>query len=411
MRAKLLLLLMMIALTSLKLYAQEKQDTAEFKPSGKLWGYAFGDYFYKGHSDSLNRGKNNQFTGMVKGANAFEFRRIYLGYNYEIAPNFSAELLLAHENEVNATSNGNPVNPASSDLLSDNSRAFYIKLANVRWKNVWKRTDLLIGQAATPAFPLLTEVIWGYRSIERTISDIRRTQSYDFGVSLQGKFTANENYGYDLMIGNGQSAKIENNMYKKFYGDVWAKFLDKKLILDIYSDYEPQIEAPLPGGSMKGHITNNMIKGFIAYTTPKLTVAVEAFVNNLNNEDQGVQTAAPDTKDTLTAFAEGISFYVKGPILKNKLGFFARYDMYNPNTKYDNVKYSAYTDLNGNNNYNSYNKEQFVTAGLDFTPNKQVHIMPNIWYNSYSSMLANQTGSSKSDYDMVYRLTFYYIFR
>ncbi|HEV2355578.1 MAG TPA: hypothetical protein VGR89_15115, partial [Puia sp.] len=28
--------------------------------SGRLWGYAFGDYFHKAHSDSLNRGGNNQ---------------------------------------------------------------------------------------------------------------------------------------------------------------------------------------------------------------------------------------------------------------------------------------------------------------------------------------------------------------
>ncbi|HTS44987.1 MAG TPA: hypothetical protein VMH01_11370, partial [Puia sp.] len=31
--------------------------------SGRLWGYVFGDFYYKGHSDSLNRGGNNQYTG------------------------------------------------------------------------------------------------------------------------------------------------------------------------------------------------------------------------------------------------------------------------------------------------------------------------------------------------------------
>ena len=59
---------------------------SSFKPTGKLWGYTFGDFYYKAHSDSLNRGGANQYTGIEKGRNAFQFRRIYLDYNYNITP-------------------------------------------------------------------------------------------------------------------------------------------------------------------------------------------------------------------------------------------------------------------------------------------------------------------------------------
>src|SRR6478672_5693941 len=170
--------------------AQTTQDTT-FKPSGKLWGYAFGDYYYKAHSDALNRGGANQYTGIEQGRNAFQFRRIYLGYNYDISKKFSAEMLLAAEDNITNRSGA-----TSGDLTSNNKLTFYIKLANLRWKNIWKGTDLVIGQQSTPAFALLIEPIWGYRSIERTITDIRRTPSFDLGVGLQGKFDPDEgNFG------------------------------------------------------------------------------------------------------------------------------------------------------------------------------------------------------------------------
>jgi hypothetical protein len=121
--------------------------------SGRLWGYAFGDYYYKGHSDSLNRGGSNQYTGIPKNRTAFQFRRIYLGYDFNITQKFSAELLLAAEDNFPA---GQPLSTSatSGDELLNNKLSFYIKLMNIRWKNVWKGTDFIVGQQATPAFPL-----------------------------------------------------------------------------------------------------------------------------------------------------------------------------------------------------------------------------------------------------------------
>ena len=70
--------------------------------SGRLWGLFFGDFYVKAHSDSLNRGGNNQYTGIPKNRNAFAFRRLYLGYDYNITSKFSAELLLAAEDDFPA---------------------------------------------------------------------------------------------------------------------------------------------------------------------------------------------------------------------------------------------------------------------------------------------------------------------
>ena len=361
--------------------------------SGRIWGYLFGDYYFKSHSDSLNRGGSNQYTGIPKDRNEFQTRRIYLGYDYNISKTFSAELLLAAEDNI-TTGSGT----TSGDLLTDNKLTFYIKLANIRWKNIWKGTDLVVGQVSTPAFPLLSEKIWNYRSVERTIADVRRTPSYDLGATLQGRFDEKGNYGYNLMVGNGTSAKPENDNFKWFYADVWAKFFDQKLVVDLYGDYEKLNWVPT------WHHSRQMWKGYVAYTTPGLTIGVEGFLNNLKNDN--VATKIAGGNDTLSVQAKGISFYVHGNIVKDKLRFFARYDRFNPDNKIDNNVYNKY--VGNTSNYNDPStKEAFITGGLDFTPYKGVHFMPNVWYNKYD----NQGFAAKyNSYDLVYRMTIYFVF-
>jgi hypothetical protein len=374
--------------------------------SGRIWGYAFGDYYYKSHADTLNRGGSNQYTGIPQSRNEFQMRRIYLGYDYNITKKFSAELLLAAEDNI-TTGSGT----TSGDLLTDNKFSFYIKLANIRWKNIWKGTDLVVGQAATPGYSLLEDKVWNYRSIERNIIDIRRTPSYDFGATLQGKFDpVKGNFGYDVMVGNGTSAKPENDNFKWFYGDVYAYFFNKKLVVNLYADYEKL------NWTSSWHHSRQMVKGYIAYSFPStsnadtsaLTIGVEGFINNLKQDN--FATKISGGTDTLDAVAKGISLYVHGNIIPNKLRFFARYDAFNPTNNIDN---SVYVSYKGNtSNYNDpVTKEQFITAGLDYMPAKKVHFMPNIWYNSYKYEGPDKGASTPyNSHDLVYRLTFYFVF-
>jgi hypothetical protein len=411
------------------LSASDSAFTAGTPMTGRLWGYVFGDYYYKVHADGLNRGSTTQYSGLQKDRNAFQSRRIYLGYDFNFNKKFSSEVLLAAEDNLPA---GNPPTSASlsGDELLNNKLAFYIKLANLRIKNLWDGTDLIIGQQSTPAFATMIEKIWNYRSIEKTIADIRRTPSFDLGVGLQGTFDPKtKNYGYNLLVANGTGAKPANNNYKWVYGDIWAKFFNQKLILDLYADYDKL------NWTDSWHHSRQMVKGFIAYNTAPITIGVEGFINNLK-QDVFATRITDEAVDTLNSVSSGISTYIHGDIIKGKLRFFARYDYLTPTNKVNNSMYNKYVLNTGNYNDNSYSsvatssasavatgdqtyKQEFITLGLDFMPAKNIHIMPNIWYNRYSTQLSADLNNTingalaekaKGDYDLVYRVTFYYTF-
>jgi hypothetical protein len=406
--------------------AQQAADTTHpFKSGGQLWGCAFGDYAVKTNADILNRGGSNQYTGLPQNTSLFQWRRIYLGYKYDISEKFTADFILSAENDYGA-----PFNTASGDLLADNKLAPFIKIANVRWKNLWKNTDLVIGQQNDPAYGIngrnsqTPEEVWGYRSVERTISDIYGTPCYDLGASLQGWFDNAGNFGYMLMTGNGTAAKPENDGFKWMFGDVYAKFLHKKLIIDLYQDYNRLnwgVYTKGPNGPW--YHDRNMTKLFAAYTTEKLTVGFEGFRNTLMGD---LKVLGKDN-DTYyrTSVANAFSVFVRGRILSDadhhaRLGFFARFDNFDPSGNLSDVVAEANTKsyTASTSAYDPTTKQQFVVAGLDYTPHKNIHFMPNLWVNTYTSSLSataandllNTAVTGIKGTDVVWRLTFFYTY-
>ena len=380
-----------------------------WKPVRRVWGYAFGDFYYNAHADAGNRGPETNYNGVPTYRNAFQFRRVYLGYEYDISKKFTAEVLLASEPSANTAVSGT-TSISNSDNLADNKMAFYIKNFDLRWHGVWSGTDLVIGEMLTPAFPMLTEKIWGYRAIERTISDFHRTNAYDVGASLQGVFDpATKNFGYNILIANnsagssaslGSAATANTGFYKAFYGDIYAKFLNQTLIFDLYADYM----KTAPATAAVGGQYRSMLKGFAAYTTPKITFGLEAYTQKFGN---GLSDAT--TKTSVDATALAISVYAHGAIYKDKWGFFARYDGYNPDNDFNaGDVYTSNTNLPA---YSPYTKEHFITAGLDFTPAKNIHFMPNLWFIQYKDQRdPSTTGYLPDSHVLVYRATFFYIF-
>jgi len=439
----------------------QMDSSTEFKPSGRLWGYAFSDFAYKGTADNIgtaaapvSRGGSNQYTGMPANANTFQFRRIYLGYNYDISPKFSAEFLLAMEDDFGSNTGVGSITQSApggvgsaGDLTAGGKFAPYVKYGDIKWKNIFRNSDLKIGSQATPSFAKTdrneqtAEEVWGYRAIERTVSDIRRTPSFDMGASLQGWFDKDGKYGYMLMVGNGQSAKPGTSIDKWFYGDVYAKFFNKRLIVDLYADYQRLnnwgvwVQGPTLGvESINGPLyqSRNMTKLFVAWNTNKLTVGFEGFQNV---ELSGLTVVETDKNTYYKTFsAMAYSFYVRGRIVSApngdpRLNFFARYDNYDPSGNLSTIVNAATTSTvkvsSGVSNYDPYTKEQFVTFGIDYMPVKNVHIMPNVWLNTYNSSLS-QTGTNAAGLaytkigtnevtgikgtDAVYRITLYYIY-
>jgi hypothetical protein len=385
-----ILFVIFLCLASSNSIAQDTTNTKnEFKPSGKLWGYAFGDYAYKLHADPAQRG-NMQYSKLPLNYNSFNFRRIYLGYDYQFSPDISSQLLLAHESPFEA-------NPGSADVLTDNNRSVYIKAMNIRFNNVIPRATIVAGQQSTPTFATLTESFWGYRSIEKTIADMRGiSSSTDLGIGVFGKIGKSENVGYDVLIGNSNGAKLENNNFKKIYTSLYAYFFDKKLV--IQGNFEHDRTALHP---FQKDIST--FKAFAAYKTTTTTIGIEAFTQLQTNNTTYVGGTAPSLD---TAFSDaqpsGISVYLTRELKKGKLNLFARVDVYNPDSKF--IAGKEYTQ-----GYNA-TKEWFATVGLDFIPYKNIHIMPNLWYNQYHSRMTVASGNLKNNYDLEGRVTMYFLF-
>ncbi len=383
------------------------EDTL-FKPVRRLWGLTFGDFYYDAHADASNRGPETNYNGVPTYRNAFQFRRIYLGYDYDINKKFSAEVLLSSEPSANTNVSGTTT-ISNSDNLADNKMGFFIKLFDLRIKSVWNGTDVVVGEQLTPLTVMLTEKIWGYRSVEKTIADFHRSNLYDLGAALQGVFDpATKNFGYDVMIGNNTQANLlsaanaNTGFFKAFYGDVYAKLLDQRLIFDVYADYMQTAS----GTAAVGQQSRSMLKGFVAYTTPKITFGVEAYTQTLKN---GLIDATTKTPVPVDATVEAISIYSHGSVYKDKLGFFARYDSYNPDNNFNAADiYTVNTNLPA---YSPFTREHFVTAGLDYSPAKNVHFMPNVWFIQYQDERAKTTtGYFPDSHVLVYRLTFFYQF-
>ncbi len=369
------------------------QDSAkakeEFKSSGKIWGYAFGDYAFKLHADSAKRG-DGQYSGLPKNYSSFNFRRIYLGYDYQFTPDISSQILLAHESTFEA-------NPNNTNVLPDNNRGIFIKAMNIRFKNIIPRASIVAGQQSTPTFGSLSESYWGYRSVEKTVADMRGiSSSTDLGVGVFGKIGKEENIGYDILIGNGNGTKPENNRFKKIYTSLYAFFLDKKLV--VQGNFEQERKALNP---VQKDITT--LKVFVGYKTPETSIGLEAFKQFQTNQSAFLNGITP-LADTAfaNARAEGISLFANQQISGEKFHLFARFDIYNPDAEFrDSRNY-----LSG---YRT-NKEYFATLGLDYSPFKNIHIMPNIWYNQYNNKASGTGGYLKKDYDLAGRVTLYYIF-
>ncbi len=352
--------ILLMAITLLSSYSNPifSQEKSPFKISGLL----FGDYYYKIQGDSS--GSSGEYSPYKKDYQAFDLRRVIFNYEHTISDKFTAAFTLEGGNKF---------------LGSGGRFSVIIKAAYVEWKNIFEGSNLYAGYFLTPAFVWgISEKMWAYRSVEKTISDFRSlTTAVDLGVGLKGYFDKKSNYGYFIMIGNGTGTRPENNKYKNYYASLNAKPVEN-LNIEAYTEFEPNADD-------KNKLT---FKGVLAYQTPNITIGTEA-VNQVKKK------AGVNSSD-VNPF--GISFYAHGTLIKDKktkaskLNAFARFDMYDPDMKLDSAGF----------------KENFITAGFDYMPIPSVHFMPNVWINTYTD---KSSAKIKKDADIAARLTFFYIYK
>jgi hypothetical protein len=312
---------------------------------GKISGYIFGDYFYEfshpnAATDKLNR-------------NGFQFRRAYFTYDRDLSEKFSVRFRL----EMNS-----PDLTKVQDFGTSTTLAPFIKHAYLRWNNFIPQSRMLFGLVGTPTFNL-SEEVWGYRSVEKTVMDLRGiAPSSDLGLALEGKLAKSGVLNYTIVVANGTGTRSETDKNKRVYVNAPIK-IQGGFSLVPYFDYE---------GGNDGR-DKNVLALFAGLQKPRFHGGVEVFQKKsnkalANNQDR--------TENGFSIFGA-----VKAA---EKVKLFGRFDKYDPNTDVDE------------------NGISLILAGLDFAADKNVNIIPNVRIESYQA--------SSADANTIGQVTFYFRF-
>jgi hypothetical protein len=333
-------------------------------PRGKISGYIWADAYYNVTGDPAHRynssgadsanqlidgsfSSNGQPKLIGRDLNGVLIRRVYFQHDADLSIEYSTRFRL----EVD-----------SKSLTSDGKLGLNVKAAYFQAKGWVPRSSFLIGVLSTPIWET-SEEAWAYRSIEKTIADFRGLGgSADIGVQLKGHADDGRKIGYNLMIGNGLGQKPETNRYKKVYFGLPLR-PNSDLVIEPYVDYEW-----VPGGA--------------DLATYKLFVGYDARLFNLGAElvDRVAHTTTGPNKEPF-----GLSFFGRYK-MKENAKLFARYDRFQPNTRAaDRIDADYYI------------------AGLDWSPYKDVSIMPNVLATQYR---ARGTADAPPHHDLQARVTF-----
>ncbi len=348
------LLLLFILFSSLPVLAQNS------KPNGKITGVFFGDYFYKFEGDST--GFSNQYSPYKKSTQGFSIRRTRLHYEHYFTDNFTGNFGI-ESNEI---------------IKLDGKISLILYDANFEWKNAVPKSSLLFGLMPAPTFVWgLSEKMYGYRSVERTVADKNGFgTATDFGVTMKGNFGNENEYGYNVMIGNGKGLVPEVSRYLKFYTSVYRRFFGN-LYFEAYADYQSAV--------------NNKYKwttrGLVAWNAKNYSLMIEPVFQYRNN-------AADNSPVNPLAF----SLNGKVNLLRKTdtdetgvINLFGRYDFFNPDSN------------NGSTGY----FEHFVSVGVDIIPLNNFHLMPNLWMTFYKDKSSLNISRNS---DIVGRITFWFIY-
>ncbi len=326
-----------LLILSINLSVCTAQDSTS---KGKISGLMFSDYYYNAERDTFTSLKNVAYGG-TKGQNGFQFRRIYFTYDYNISKKFTTRFRLEG---------------AQNETFTNGKVGVFVKDAYLEWKNILKGSNLIIGIQPTIAYTT-TEQIWGRRYIERTIMDLRGiVDSRDFGISLNGSFDEQSKVTYGVMLGNNSGTTVENDKYKRVYAHLGFNPV-KEMYITLFSDYRAHPESEFAG--MKLNYDEYTQAVMIGYKNEKtFSAGIESFYNYTQNYYRSF----------------GISIFASASFNELVSGF-VRYDFF------DN-------DITEGHDRDTRN---LFLAGLDFYPDKNVSISPNVAIETYAALYDGTT--------------------
>lgn len=298
-----------------------------------LGGRAFGDYFYAASTpDSLHGALPYPISvpdAAREGLHGFAYRRLYLTMDFQLSRRLEGRARL----EANDGTTG-PKGPVP-----------YVKDLYLTWTYSGAHSAT-VGVAKPPAFEISND-IWGYRSLEKTILDRRGiVSSRDFGLRLDGPLLADGKVRYALMYANNSAAQPETDAHKRGYGRVSATPTERLTVVagGDYTEHNDRRDYSL------------RLSTFAGYEGERVRIGLE-----------GYRTATALT-DTTTTEEYGASVF-GGLQLTRSWGVVARLDwttellpMSDPavDLEFDPV-------------------ESFILAGITYQPHPNVEVIPNVW--------------------------------
>ena len=316
----------------------------------KISGQAFADYYW------FAKNHNNDFNGQ----HGFWFRRINLTLDNSINEEFSARVRFETEQP------GKFGSGVSKEKMIPTVKDAYIKYKT-------KMHSLYVGLSSTPTL-LNVEKLWNYRAVEKTIADLQKfNSSRDIGFALQGKIDQEGMLQYHVMFGNWASNSSELDKAKKYMLSL-SLFPKEGFIFEVSGEYADNA----------GKNDNIFIQGFAGLNTKEVKAGIQFFNNTKKSE------TLPDVKNS------GLSAFASMNINEN-ISAFGRIDrMFDKSPSNEKIEYLPFAA-----NY----KSTLLIFGMDYSPVKNIKIMPNIEVILYDG---ESTGTAKPSNDIVPRLSFMY---
>lgn len=299
----------------------------------KVSGLVYYDYYYNLKNKDIS--KQDQ--------QGFQFRRVFLTLDFDVTNKLSARFRLE---------------PEYPGMNNNNKQFLFLKDMFFQYK--FDSFQLFAGLMPTPNFEV-EERYWGYRSVERTQSDLRGWITIrDLGVSLKGKL--NENVNYAVMFGNNSFHGAETDKYKKLYFHFFSLLTNNI------------------GASFDFNFANGPQNKNVLY----LKVGLYRSTNNYS----GGVTYVYGLRQKFLPNDENLQEYGVSVFGNYKLSddwkALLRFDVYEPNTKA------------------SSDREFTLFGGIDYKLEKNLNIIPNVIYNDYENKNFQD--------DITFRLTFHYQF-